>query len=99
MYLLLFNRHFEEALQQITETGASHQACSNATVEIIPGLQWRQDGKKSANAKAMHTQAASVQLYLIAQLGNNLGWQLRTAACSCSASLLPLKVCHSKFVA
>ena len=46
----------------------------------------------SATFEASHAQAASVQLYLMAQLGDNLTWQLGLVSCSCSASLLPIKV-------
>lgn len=56
------------------------------------GLQWTQDGALSVTREALHAQPASVQLYLMAQLGNNLAWQLRLLTCSCSASLLPIKV-------
>ena len=43
--------------------------------------------------EALHAQTASVQLFLMAQLGDNLAWQLRLLTCSCSASLIPIKVC------
>lgn len=44
--------------------------------------------------EASHAQATSVQLFLIAWLGDSLAWQLMILSCSCSASLLPIKVCR-----
>ena len=38
------------------------------------------------------SKAASVQFYLVSQLGADLSWRLQLAACSCSANLLALKV-------
>ncbi len=58
------------------------------------GLNWSQDGALSVTREASHAQAASVQLFLMAQLGHNLAWQLSLLTCSCSASLLPIKVCR-----
>ena len=59
------------------------------------GLRWGENNIISASPEPSHAQAASVQLFLIAQLGDNLVWQLEVLSCSCNASLLPIKVCQS----
>ena len=69
-------------------TGEDNSSCGDT------GLRWAHNGAMSAAPEASHAQAASVQLYLVARLGDNLAWQLCLVSCSCSASLLPIKVHH-----
>lgn len=54
-------------------------------------------GTVSASAQAAQPRAAGVQCYLVARLSDSLAWDLRHVTCSCSASLLPLKVCLATY--
>jgi hypothetical protein len=72
-------------MAQFGDSLSWEQACA--------GVQFNPDGTLSANAQATQPRAAGVQCYLVAQLSGSLAWELRHVMCSCSASLLPLKVC------
>ena len=55
-------------------------------------MQWGAKTAASGTGQQPASKAASVQFYLVSQLGADLSWRLQLAACSCSANLLALKV-------
>ena len=88
---LLCNPGPDESIDGVTQYSAS-LLTGTSRKAVHAGMQWKAKAVASGAEQRLASKAASVQFYLIAQLGVNLSWRLQLAACSCSANLLALKV-------